>query len=213
MVVGEPKTDWEKVQELYRVGVVSLRNIAADNYCTEGAIRKRAKKESWPRDLKAKVKAKAEELVRKSEVRKTVRKGQAVTEAMQITVAATLQADIIIKHRTDIPAARGLVSKMFKELELQTDGIELLQELGELMRAENEQGQDRRNDLYNKVISLQGRSGTLKSLVDSLKVMIHLEREAFGLDDEAKDDDMSAPTMSDAELAVRLASLLEDANG
>lgn len=44
------------------------------------------------------VKAKAEELVRKSEVRKTVRKGQTVIETMQITVAATLKADIIIGH-------------------------------------------------------------------------------------------------------------------
>lgn len=207
------QTDWEAVQELYRVGVASLRAIAAQHNCTEGAIRKRAKKESWPRDLKAKVKAKAEELVRKSEVRKTVRKGQAVTETMQITAAATLQADIILSHRQDIPAARKLVSKLFKELELQTDGIELLEALGEIMRSENESGQDKRNDLYNKVISLSGRSTTLKSLVDSLKVMIALEREAFGLDDDGKSRDESEPAMSDAELAVRIASLMEDANG
>ena len=56
--------------------------------------------------VKAKVKSKAEELVRKSEVRKTVRKGQTVTETMQIAAAATLQADIIIGHRWDITAAR-----------------------------------------------------------------------------------------------------------
>lgn len=179
----ETPTDWEEVQELYRVGVASLRAIAAQHNCTEGAIRKRAKKESWPRDLKAKVRAKAEELVRKSEVRKTVRKGQAVTETMQIAVAATLQADIILSHRQDIPAARKLVSKLFTELELQTDGIDLLRELGEIMRSEDKSGQDKRNDLYNKVISLSGRSTTLKSLVDSLKVMIALEREAFGLAD------------------------------
>lgn len=102
---------------------------------------------------------------------------------------------------------------MFKELELQTDGIELLKQLGVLMYSPDDKGVDKLNDLYNKVISLSGRSGTLKSLVDSLKVMIHLEREAFGLDDESKDEDMSTPTMSDAELAVRIASLLEDANG
>lgn len=206
------QTDWEAVQELYRVGVASLRAIAAQHNCTEGAIRKRAKKESWPRDLKAKVKAKAEELVRKSEVRKTVRKGQAVTETMQIAAAATLQADIILSHRQDIPAARKLVSKLFKELELTTDSIELLHELGEIMRMPNESGQDKQNDLYKKVISLSGRSTTLKTLVDSLKVMIALEREAFGLDDDKGRDD-TEPTMSDAELAVRIASLMEDANG
>jgi len=202
-------TDWEAVQELYRVGVASLRAIAAKHNCTEGAIRKRAKKESWPRDLKAKVKAKAEELVRKSEVRKTVRKGQTVTETMQISAAATLQADIILSHRQDIPAARKLVSKLFNELELQTDGIELLHELGEIMREPNESGQDKRNDLYNKVISLSGRSTTLKTLVDSLKVMIALEREAFSIDDGKEDAEaQAAGRYTDAERAVKLAYLM-----
>ena len=176
------QTDWEAVEGLYRVGFPALRTIAAKHGCTEGAIRKRAKKESWTRDLKAKVQAKAEELVRKNEVRKTVRNESEVTEAMQITVAANLQADIILGHRRDIPAARKLTTKMFLELELQTDGIELLKDLGELMRKDNDSGQDKRNDLYNKVISLSGRSSTLKSLVDSLKSLIVLEREAFGLD-------------------------------
>ena len=212
--MSDSATDWEAVQELYRVGVASLRAIAAEHNCTEGAIRKRAKKESWPRDLKAKVRAKAEELVRKIEVRKTVRKGQAVTETMQITAAATLQADIVLKHRQDIPAARSLVSKLFAELELQTDSLELLQELGEIMRSENENGQDKRNDLYNKVLSLSGRSATLKSLVDSLKVMIALEREAFGLNEGQEEDaGKAARAMTDAERAVRLAAMLSKGAG
>lgn len=45
----EIATDWEAVQELYRVGVASLRAIAAEHNCTEGAIRKRAKKDGWTR--------------------------------------------------------------------------------------------------------------------------------------------------------------------
>lgn len=196
-------TDWEAVQELYRVGVASLRAIAAEHNCTEGAIRKRAKKESWSRDLAAKVKAKAEELVRKNEVRKTVRTTGEVTESMQIAAAATLQANIIIGHRRDIPSARSLVTKLFGELELQTDSIELLQQFGEIMRTENDAGQDKRNDLYNKVISLSGRSSTLKSLVDSLKVMIGLEREAFGLDDVQKGSSTDAMADFMADLASR----------
>lgn len=211
--MSDSATDWEAVQELYRVGVASLRAIAAEHNCTEGAIRKRAKKESWPRDLKAKVRAKAEELVRKAEVRKTVRKESQVTEAMQVASAATLQADIILGHRQDVPAARKLVSKLFKELELQTDGIDLLQELGELMYAPNESGQDKLNELYRKVISLPSRSTTVKSLVDSMKVLISLEREAFGLDDKDKGQDSGSPTMTDAEIAVRMAALFEDTNG
>ena len=94
-------------------------------------------------------------------------------------------------------------TKMFLELEIQTDGIDLLQDLGELMRKENDAGQDKRNDLYNKVIALSGRSSTLKSLVDSLKVLVALEREAFGLDDAQKGS--AADVMADflTELSAR----------
>ena len=203
VTAAEQAIDWEVVEGLYRVGFPALRTIAAKHGCTEGAIRKRAKKESWVRDLKAKVQAKAEELVRKNEVRKTVRNESEVTEAMQIAVAANLQADIIIGHRRDIPAVRRLTSKMFIELELQTDGIELLQDLGELMRKDNDSGQDKRNDLYNKVIALSGRSSTLKSLVDSLKVLIALEREAFGLEDAQKVSATDSMTEFLADLSAR----------
>lgn len=47
-------------------------------------------------------------MVRKNEVRKTVRTDSEVTESMQIAAAATLQANIIIGHLRDTPDARGL---------------------------------------------------------------------------------------------------------
>ena len=47
-------------------------------------------------------------VVRKNEVRKTVRTDSEVMESMQIAAAATLQANIIIGHLSNTPAARGL---------------------------------------------------------------------------------------------------------
>ncbi len=78
------------------------------------------------------------------------------------------------------------------------------------MRSEDEQGKDRLNDLYHKVISLSGRSGTLKSLVDSLKTMIGLEREAFNLNDATPEEEArtDASRYTDAERAVKLSYLL-----
>lgn len=46
-------------------------------------------------------------MVRKNEVRKTVRTDSEVTESMQIAAAATLQANIIIGHLRDNPDTRG----------------------------------------------------------------------------------------------------------
>ena len=65
--------DWEKIELDYRSGVKSLREIATDHEISEGAIRKRAKRDDWSRDLSAKIKAKADDLVRKEQVRSEVR--------------------------------------------------------------------------------------------------------------------------------------------
>lgn len=205
--------DWETLSVHYRAGIRSLKDMGLQFGVSDAAIIKKARKEGWTRDLKGKIKAKADKLVSVAMVSAEVSAQTKVTEKLTIEVEAQVRSRIILSHRQDIPAARKLVSKLFKELELTTDSIELLHELGEIMRMPNESGQDKRNDLYNKVISLSGRSTTLKSLVDSLKVMIALEREAFGLDDDGKSRDESEPAMSDAELAVRIASLMEDANG
>lgn len=67
------KPDWEAIETAYRAGVMSLREIASHHGISEGAIRKRAKRDDWSRDLNARIQQKADDLVRKQEVRKTVR--------------------------------------------------------------------------------------------------------------------------------------------
>jgi len=41
---------------------------------------------------------------------------------------------------------------------------------------------DKKNDLYNRVISLGERSKTLKTLAESLQKLVDMERTAFGMD-------------------------------
>ncbi|MBR7513521.1 hypothetical protein KC219_25515, partial [Mycobacterium tuberculosis] len=59
------------------------------------------------------------------------------------------------------------------------------EELGEILRSEDDKGQDKRNDVYRKVLSSAGRVDSMKKLADTLKVLIGLEREAYGLQDVA----------------------------
>lgn len=59
----EQTTDWKLVEKDYRAGIRPLRDIAADNGISEGAIRKRAKKNEWSRDLTDRIRAKAREKV------------------------------------------------------------------------------------------------------------------------------------------------------
>jgi hypothetical protein len=205
------RVDWEAVQVAYRLGIESLRLIAAEHGCTEGAIRKKAKAEGWPRDLSAKVKAKAEELVRKAEVRKQVRT-ETPTERQQVEIGAKVQSDIVLAHRTDVPRARAVVMSLLGELEFSTANSELMAQLGELMAKPDDKGVDKLNDAYHKVISLSGRVSNIKALAEALKNLVALEREAFGIGEGEGDPDpmrtAAARTLSDAERAVRLARLL-----
>ena len=199
------KIDYERIEPAWRAGVLSPPQIASEYTAQTGvsvsyvSIVKHFKKLGVTRDLTAKVRAKAESMVMEAMVTGKVSVITNATDAKIINDAATMQANIILAHRKDIPIARELVTKMFKELELQTDGIELLRELSEIMRSEA--AQDRRNDLYNKVIDLQGRASTLKTLADSLKTLVALEREAFNID-AGKEDPKSNPF---AELMAALA--------
>ncbi len=82
------KPDWEAIETAYRAGVMSLREIASQHGISEGAIRKRAKRDDWSRDLNAKIQQKADDLVRKQEVRKQVRNESTLTERVLIEATA-----------------------------------------------------------------------------------------------------------------------------
>lgn len=60
----------------YRIGIKSLHQISGECGVTEGAIRKRAKRDHWTRDLSEMIKMKADFLVRKDAVRSVVRSKQ-----------------------------------------------------------------------------------------------------------------------------------------
>ena len=176
--------DWEALEIQYRAGIRSLKDIGSEFGVSDAAIIKRAKRDNWSRDLKAKIQARADAKVSASLVRAEVSAQTKVRERQVIEAAATAVADIRLAHRSDIRRARNLTNSLLAELEAQTDPstLAMLHELGELLRNEDDNGQDRRNDLYTKVISLSERSKTMKTLADSLRVVVDMERTAFSMD-------------------------------
>jgi hypothetical protein len=71
--------------------------------------------------------------------------------------------------------------RLMAEAEGVTGAVDLLEELGEFMRSEDDKGQDKRNDLYQKIISFPGRVDGVKKLVESLRIMVELERKVNGI--------------------------------
>jgi hypothetical protein len=175
------QVDWESVERDYSAGLLSLREIGDKHGVTEGAIRKRAKKEEWIRDLTAKIAKKSDDLVRKEMVRSEVRSEKIISEKEIIEVNAQAIVNIKLAHRGDIRKSKNIVNALFDELELTTDNRELFEQLGELLRQESESGQDKLNDIYKKCISMSQRIDGVKKLTDALKTMIGLEREAYDI--------------------------------
>ena len=196
--------DWERIELDYRAGVKTLRQIAEENDVTHGAINKRAKRDGWERDLSAKIVAKAESLVSKAEVSKQVSIEALVTERAVIEANAQAIADVILSHRKDIQRNRSLAGKMLSELEAQTNDPELFEQLAELMAEPDQSGVDKLNILYRKVLSLPSRIDSAKKLAETMRVMVALEREAFGVGAEA-------PTKAETEVSgeVRVSGLSE----
>ncbi|MBP6616376.1 MAG: hypothetical protein KA195_00235 [Burkholderiaceae bacterium] len=184
-IAPKRKTDWEAIERDFRVGILSVREIASAHSVSHTAINKRAKAENWVRDLKAKIQAKAEAEVSKRAVSTEVSKERQATERQVVEANAEAIVHVRLSHRQDIKRGRSIVMRLLDELELQTgpENAALLEELGVLLRKEDDKGVDKLNDLYQKVISLPGRAKTMKDLGETLRVLIGLERQAFGLDD------------------------------
>lgn len=178
---AKPTADWERIEADYRVGVRSLREIAAAHSITEGAIRKRAKRDGWTKNLAPKVRAKADALVRKETVRtELVRTDPAqsataesrtsnLSEKITVDIEATVQSRIRLSHRTDIAKSRALVVTLMDEL-----------------KAETERPEPKKVTKATPArLPLSTRTTIAKSLAEALKTTIGLEREAYAIVSDA----------------------------
>lgn len=182
---AEKTIDWGKIELEYRAGMKTLRAIADAHGIAHGSITKRAKRDGWVRDLKARIRAKADELVSKAAASKAASVDTAASERQMVDDNAQLQVHVRLEHRADIRRHRTLATDLLAELEAQTQNRELFDQLAELLRAPDKNGVDRLNELYRKVLSLPGRIDSIKKLTDTLSTLIGLERVAFGIDDKA----------------------------
>jgi len=174
--------DWEAIQMRYRAGSESLRSIGEFFGVTEGAIRLKAKKGEWTRDLKKRVQLATEALLISHEATHSLR-----TEAQCVAVEAKMRADVIIGHRSGLKRLGGLRDKLVGEIEVMTDNVPLFEQLGELLdeSGPDQNGtwrKDKLNELYRKVISVSGRIDDVKKLTEIDEKVRKGEREAFNID-------------------------------
>lgn len=205
-------TDWERIELDYRAGIKTLRQIAGEHGISEGAIRKRAKRDDWTRDLSERIQDKAEQLVRKEAVRSSVRAESTVSERALVEANARAIADVQLAQRKLIQRKQAIVESLMQELEAQVGpgNAALLADLGDMLRNPDESGQDKLNDLYRRIISLPERAKTAKTLAETLRITVDMERQAFGMDKDAKADGSGVEVKSTVTLVSAPARFAED---
>lgn len=175
------QADWEAIERDYRTGMYSLSELGRIHGVTKGRISQVAKKNAWVQDLSGKIKAKAAQKVNDAAVNAELNTQRKISDAEKVEVGATVMARVLIEHKSNIGRSRNLTIKLLDELEHQTDNMDLLRQLGEIMFSPDDKGKDRLNEVYHTIISLPERTKTMKALGETLKVLIGLEREAFGI--------------------------------
>ena len=178
-------TDWESIEQDYRVGLKTLRQIASENGVTHGAINKRAKRDGWERDLSAKIAAKVETLVSKRAVSKKVSKEQKITEKLIVDTNALSIADKIIAQQSVSGKAVGYAESLLNEAIAMSACPDYLERLGELMLEPDDKGMDKLNEAYRKIISMGGRVDAGKKIVEMLKASVELERKVLRIKDDS----------------------------
>jgi hypothetical protein len=180
--------DWTLIEIDYRAGIKTLEQIGSEYGVTKGRISQVAKKQGWTRDLKKKIQARTEAKLNEAAVNKELNKEKVrLAEKDVVEANSDIQVAIINRQRAGLTRLGELRDKLLTEVEQITDNRELFEQLGELMDESGEDAsgrfkQDKRNELYRKVISMTDRIDSTKKLVEIDEKVRKGEREAFGLD-------------------------------
>lgn len=183
-----PAIDWERIEAEYRAGQLSVSEIARQAGCSHTAINKRAKAQSWVRDLSARVREEVS-------IRLVSDGVSAETARETVDAAATRIVEIVRSHRSDIASGRAVVRALFDEL---TEGTENRLEIEDEIERETADDQStRRRAMMLKAVALPQRAATASSLAGALKTIVALERQAFGIeagtpDEPATRDDLKS---------------------
>lgn len=206
------RVDWDAMESDWRAGIKTKKQMSAEHGVSRAAMDKHWAKLGIERDLTEKIRMEAESLVARDAVTREVTQTRLhATEREVVEANAVMQADVIRAHRADIGRYRRLCQSMLAQLESETDNPEVFEQIGELLSAPDEKGTDKLNDAYRKAISLPMRIDGVKKLAETLKILIGLERQVFGIADNAEGDKPTKPeelNMPPREIARRIAFAL-----
>lgn len=190
--------DWNRVERMYRAGILSVTEIAKEVNTSEGNIRYHAKTKGWTRDLTDKVKIEARKkmienlanardlrdgVVSKEENAEVVKRLTGNDDESIIEQAARTQVEVVRQHQKTLGSGHSLTMRMLNELDATTT------HRGELEDMIRSTVAPRRQGAIMNAISLGSRATIMRDLATAARLWITLERQAFSIADESKSKD------------------------
>lgn len=175
------RVDWEAVERDYRVGKLTLREIAEKHGATAGRICQVAKEKAWSRgDLQKTVNAATQALLVAEQVNGEVnRVKQGLNDA--VLGAAELNKQVILTHRQRVKKAADVVMRMLEELDRTTTNQEALEQLFEMAGSDmDERALANFRQQFRDFMRLHARVASAQKLTAALRDAQNLEAQAFG---------------------------------
>lgn len=175
---NKPDCDWEEIERLYRADLRTNAQLARDFGIHATTITRRVKKYGWKRDLKNRIKERANALVQERAVKTLASDDQTIEENAQLT------ANVRLSHRADINAARSLSMLLLDDLKAQI-GADNRARLEDLFIAALKANATDESALeaFERVTSVSSHIKSMKEWSEVATKLITLERQAYGLDD------------------------------
>lgn len=188
------KVDYERIEPAWRAGLKSPDQLAAEYTAETGvkvtrqAIQKHFAKRGIPRDQTALVRAKAEAMVLEAGVTgKLQSKTLPPATAVVVEQAALDSAAIQLAHRVDIKRGREVLARLQADLEAissHQDAALMLSEAASKLQDEPESARVARvaAAVESLTKSVTVRANVSARLIETLKSLIPLERQAWKID-------------------------------
>lgn len=191
------KVDYDRIEPHWRAGIKSPQQIAEDYTQETGisvsraAIIKHFAKLGIPRDLSAKIQAKADSMVAEALVTGKVSTATTKRDIEVIDTNATVQANVRVSQQKKIDTSIELVDLLTAQLIDVAGQREDFEAVIEEMTDDDKS--DKRRSMLMRAISLPTHASTAANLAASLKTLVTLQREAYGIKvDQANPNDDGA---------------------
>jgi hypothetical protein len=166
------KVNWAEVKRLWALGTLSNNALAEQFGMAESTLRARIKKENWQRDLSEDVRLKREAKMRMKAV---LDKAADLSDEELTDSEAEIQTQILMDEREEIDRLREAARRTEEEI------LELVRK----------SPKDKAQEIAEKRIrltELEKAARTLRTLVETRRVLIDMRRRNYGINDNANGD-------------------------